>query len=116
MTTWPEARHKAHTTATPLPPTKLPLAEALGATLATPLTTHTPMPAFDTAAMDGYAVAGEPPWTVIGEILAGRPPLPRQADNGPVHARTPRRLTAAVATPARPAAPSLSLHTESRRL
>jgi molybdopterin molybdotransferase len=32
-----------------------------------------PAPAFDAAAMDGYAVAGAGPWRVVGQVLAGGP-------------------------------------------
>ncbi len=59
----------------------LPLAEARGRTLAEPLTCTAMSPAFDNAAMDGYAVAtraldGPGPWTlaVEGLALAGQPP------------------------------------------
>lgn len=32
------------------------------------------LPGFDTASMDGWAVAGDGPWTVVGEVLAGMVP------------------------------------------
>ncbi|MGW1789517.1 molybdopterin molybdotransferase MoeA [Streptomyces tubercidicus] len=38
------------------------LGEALGRTLAAPLTALTDLPSFDTSAMDGWAVAGPGPW------------------------------------------------------
>lgn len=31
------------------------------------------LPSFDTSAMDGWAVAGSAPWTIVGQSLAGRP-------------------------------------------
>ena len=42
---------------------------------------HRRCPPFDVAAMDGWAVAGPGPWTVVGELLAGpgaRPPRRRR--------------------------------------
>jgi molybdopterin molybdotransferase len=69
---WPEARRRAYAAGRPLPPVEVPLADAGGGALAAPLRAQTPAPAFDCAAMDGYAV-GDPagPWTVIGRALAG---------------------------------------------
>ncbi|MFN2540003.1 MAG: molybdopterin molybdotransferase MoeA [Mycobacteriales bacterium] len=55
-------------------PTTVPLAEALGCTLAAPLTSLTDLPAFRTSAMDGWAVAGPGPWLLRpGRALAGSP-------------------------------------------
>ncbi|HWO67294.1 MAG TPA: molybdopterin-binding protein, partial [Umezawaea sp.] len=85
MTGWPEARQAARDAAKPLEAIEVPLPAALGATLAEPLTAHTPMPAFDTSAMDGYAVAGRPPWTLVGEVRAGGrwvPVVPREVNGG----------------------------------
>jgi molybdopterin molybdotransferase len=69
---WASARSAAHAAPEPLPPTTVPLADALGATLAAPLVAASSLPAFDCAAMDGYAV-GSPtgPWRVVGRVLAG---------------------------------------------
>jgi molybdopterin molybdotransferase len=52
---------------------RVPLGEALGEALAEPLTALTDLPSFDTSAMDGWAVSGPGPWTVLGaaSILAG---------------------------------------------
>ncbi|MEV7443142.1 hypothetical protein AB0O22_18715 [Streptomyces sp. NPDC091204] len=51
----------------------MPLAAASGLTLAEDLCTHHPLPAFDTATMDGYAVAGPGPgpWRVRAVVRAG---------------------------------------------
>ena len=68
---WPDARAAAHRAADPLEVIEVALADALGATLAEPLRALAPLPPFDAAAMDGYAVAGEPPWDVVGRVLAG---------------------------------------------
>lgn len=55
----------------PLPEADLELAQALGAALAAPVLALIDHPRFDTAAMDGYAVAGRGPWKVIGHQAAG---------------------------------------------
>jgi molybdopterin molybdotransferase len=68
---WPTARELAHAAARPLPAGTVPLAEAAGLTLAEGIRTALPMPAFDTAAMDGFAVAGAGPWRVRGVLRAG---------------------------------------------
>jgi molybdopterin molybdotransferase len=68
---WPTARACAHAAAGPLAPVELPLAACLGATLAAPLVARTPLPGFDTAALDGYAVRGGGPWRVAGQRHAG---------------------------------------------
>jgi molybdopterin molybdotransferase len=71
---WVEARRAAYAAARPLPAADLPLAEAGGGTLAAPLRAAAPLPGFDCAAMDGYAVGDvEGPWTVVGRAVAGRP-------------------------------------------
>ncbi len=55
---------------------RVPLDEALGQVLADPLAALTDLPAFDTSAMDGWAVAGPGPWRLPegddAGILAGR--------------------------------------------
>ncbi|MEO3820850.1 molybdopterin molybdotransferase MoeA [Plantactinospora sp. B24E8] len=75
-TGWQQARRYARDTARPLPPVQTPLADAVGAALATPLVALSPLPAYDAAAMDGYAVAGPGPWQVTGRVLAGDPHPP----------------------------------------
>ncbi|MGV9664819.1 molybdopterin molybdotransferase MoeA [Nocardia niigatensis] len=57
-----------------IPARRAPLSEALGATLAEPLTAMMALPAADTAAMDGFAVSGRGPrWRLlIGSCTAGR--------------------------------------------
>ncbi|CAL9518274.1 Molybdopterin molybdenumtransferase [Streptomyces sp. enrichment culture] len=55
-----------------LTPVAVPLASALGLTLAAPLMALTDLPSFDTSAMDGWAVSGPGPWDVRDEgVLAG---------------------------------------------
>lgn len=54
-----------------LPMHSVGLREALGCVLAAEVSALVDLPGFDTAAMDGFAVAGEGPWTVRGRVLAG---------------------------------------------
>ncbi|RAG80494.1 molybdopterin molybdenumtransferase MoeA [Streptacidiphilus pinicola] len=75
---WPEARAvAARAGARPLGTVERDAADALGAVLAAPLAAATHLPAFDTSAMDGWAVSGPGPWRLRtpdeGEGLAGRP-------------------------------------------
>jgi len=77
---WGEARRRAHAAARPGPARRVGLAAAAGLTLAEPLLARNPLPAFDTAAMDGYALGepGEPgggagPYRLDGEVRAGDP-------------------------------------------
>src|SRR3954470_18572672 len=64
----------------PLTPVQLPLAKALGSTLAEPLRSLTDVPAYRTSAMDGWAVVGEGPWELrTGRVLAGSAPEPLAA-------------------------------------
>jgi molybdopterin molybdotransferase len=68
---WAAARTTAYEAAAPAPGVRRPLADCAGATLAEPLTARIPLPPWDIAAMDGFAVAGSGPWALIGEVLAG---------------------------------------------
>jgi molybdopterin molybdotransferase len=68
---WDDARATVHAAATPLRSRAVPLIEADGAVLATPLVTLSALPAFDTSSVDGYAVAGPAPWRLVGQVLAG---------------------------------------------
>lgn len=78
---WARARRVAARVAGPLAAVTLPLADPAlpGAALAGPLTARADLPAFDTAAMDGWAVAGPGPWRLrqdggTGGGLAGAVP------------------------------------------
>ncbi|MFG1943739.1 molybdopterin molybdotransferase MoeA [Nonomuraea sp. NPDC048826] len=71
---WPAARDLAARSVRPLPTADLPLSRALGCRLAAPLRALVAVPGADVAAMDGYAVAGPPPWRVLGRVLAGGVP------------------------------------------
>ncbi|WP_433797617.1 molybdopterin molybdotransferase MoeA [Actinoplanes sp. CA-252034] len=68
---WPEAYATARDTAKPLASELTPVVEATGRVLAAAVRCERPVPAFDNAAMDGYAIAGDGPWTVRGRVLAG---------------------------------------------
>ncbi|MEV0826881.1 molybdopterin molybdotransferase MoeA [Nonomuraea rubra] len=70
---WAEARRFAHEAASPAPPVRVALGRAAGLTLAQDLVVATPLPAFDTSAMDGFAVSGAGPWTIAGSARPGRP-------------------------------------------
>ncbi|WP_433041043.1 molybdopterin molybdotransferase MoeA [Dactylosporangium sp. CS-033363] len=74
---WAQAHATARAAAGPLPAIRVPVAEAAGQILAGPIRAAVTAPGFDTAAMDGYAVAGPGPWQVVGRVLAGRPAHPR---------------------------------------
>ena len=88
MTSWPAARRIAYAAGAPLPVVELPLGLAVGAVLAEPLVARWPLPAVDTAAMDGWAVRGPGPWQVVGRILAGEPPPGPLADGQAVEIAT----------------------------
>ena len=93
---WATARQVAGEAATPLPAETRRLADAVGHALAAPLTALTDLPAFDTSAMDGWAVAGPGPWALLSDsISVGRAPQPlvmgaarRIATGAPVPAGT----------------------------
>jgi molybdopterin molybdotransferase len=75
---WASARlaaHRAGSKARP-EPIQTALPDADGATLATPLVTLTDLPAFPTSSVDGFAARGEPPWRLVGQVLAGQTPEP----------------------------------------
>ncbi|MGH3718038.1 MAG: molybdopterin molybdotransferase MoeA [Pseudonocardiaceae bacterium] len=68
---WEQARVLAHAAPEPLAGHRVPLSRAAGLTLAAEIRSCVPLPAFDTAAMDGYAVAGPGPWQLRGQVRAG---------------------------------------------
>ncbi len=93
LTTWARARRAAREAAGALPVVEVPLAAAVGAVLAQPLVSATPLPPFDAAGMDGWAVSGPGPWTVVGELLAGQV-LDRLVDGAAVRVATGAALPA----------------------
>lgn len=75
----------------------VPLAEALGETLAAPLAALTDLPSFDTSAMDGWVVAGPGPWRIRGaadQILAGHAAPAPLVDGEAVRIATGARIPA----------------------
>jgi len=71
---WDAARERAHAAAQPLPAQSVPLASALGTVLAAPVVAPANVPPVDRSAMDGYAVCGSAPWTIVGRVdVAGVP-------------------------------------------
>ncbi|MFJ9341440.1 molybdopterin molybdotransferase MoeA [Streptomyces sp. NPDC101733] len=75
---------------------RVPLADALGEVLASSLDALGDLPSFDTSAMDGWAVAGPGPWSVLagGGILAGAEPPAPLADGEAVRIATGARIPA----------------------
>ncbi len=80
----------------PLPATEMPVHESLGLVLAADAVADGPFPAFDTSAMDGYALrrrtgsfAG---WTVIGRSMAGHEFPGRLGDGEAVRIMTGARV------------------------
>jgi molybdopterin molybdotransferase len=107
---WAQARTRAYAAAAALPTDTVPLAEAVGGTLSAPLVALSALPPFDTAAMDGYAVAGPGPWRVVRRILAGHGDpgalAPGQAAEVATGAPVPRAAEAVLRhEDARPATP-----------
>jgi molybdopterin molybdotransferase len=72
--TWTDARQAARDAAKPLDAVDVALADALGSALAEPIRAHTAVPSFDTSAMDGFAVCGVGPWSLVGQVRAGGRP------------------------------------------
>ncbi|WP_240629702.1 molybdopterin molybdotransferase MoeA [Specibacter cremeus] len=62
--TWEEARAVAFEVADPLPAHAVPLRQGLGRILAADVAALHDMPHYASAAMDGWAVAGSPPWVL----------------------------------------------------
>ncbi|MCJ1715817.1 molybdopterin molybdotransferase MoeA [Curtobacterium sp. VKM Ac-2922] len=84
---WSAARDEAHRQGSLLTgaPVTLDLVASLGRTLAADVRAPGAVPAHDGAAMDGWAVAGAPPWRLGAAIVAGAAPSTRTLEPG--HAR-----------------------------
>ncbi|MFJ4786073.1 molybdopterin molybdotransferase MoeA [Streptomyces sp. NPDC088794] len=95
-TAWAEARAIAARAARSggrRAPVSVRIEDALGLTLAAPLTALTDLPSFDTSAMDGWAVAGPGPWDVRDEgVLAGHGEPARLTDGEAVRIATGARI------------------------
>ncbi|HSU71963.1 MAG TPA: molybdopterin molybdenumtransferase MoeA, partial [Micrococcaceae bacterium] len=59
---WEEARQRAYDCAQPLPAHAVPLRQGTGRILARDIVALQDMPHYASSAMDGWAVAGSPPW------------------------------------------------------
>ncbi len=68
---WHDARETAHACVTRLPLERTNIIEAHGRMTGGPILALTPLPPLPISAMDGWAVSGEGPWTVVGRVLAG---------------------------------------------
>ncbi|WFL79091.1 molybdopterin molybdotransferase MoeA [Altererythrobacter arenosus] len=68
-----EAQARALALAPKMPVVELDAAAAAGRYLASDLHARRTQPPADLSAMDGYAIVGDGPWTVIGESRAGAP-------------------------------------------
>lgn len=86
---WVEARERAHALGAtmPTPTVSTPLADAGGLVLREPVRSRTSLPPHAASAMDGWAVAGEPPWSIGAPIDAGDAP-----DRTPLTAGTARPI------------------------
>lgn len=71
---------------------RVPIAQALGRILAQPIVARSPLPAFDNAAVDGYALVSSrlvdrsPPWElpIVGRVTAGAAPFQPERMDGAV--------------------------------
>lgn len=68
---WDDARLIAHMFARVQPVETVPLIASNGRILASDLVSLTDLPPAHTAMMDGYAVRGDGPWSIVGEVHAG---------------------------------------------
>ncbi|WP_426514109.1 molybdopterin molybdotransferase MoeA [Dactylosporangium sp. McL0621] len=93
-TAWSDAHATAWGAAGPLAPALTAIRCAAGQILAAPIVAATPAPAFDAAAMDGYAVSGPPPWRVAGQVRAGGPQFARLFPGSAVEIATGARVPA----------------------
>jgi molybdopterin molybdotransferase len=84
---WSRARAAAHAAVGPVAPRVLAVEAVAGSVLAVDALALADLPAADSSAMDGWAVAGDPPWrigpgaagTTAGAVLAGDVPAARPA-------------------------------------
>lgn len=71
---WNRARRLAHASGQRLPSESIRVAAADRRVLADQVAARTPLPPHDASAMDGWAVSGAAPWSIIGEVRAGAVP------------------------------------------
>ena len=70
---WDEARDKASLVASSLHAEKVGLTQSLNRTLARDCVALVDLPTYTTSSMDGWAVSGNGPWKIIGDVKAGEP-------------------------------------------
>ena len=69
---WDQAYSIASQSFSRLDSQEVSLTEAIGRTLAKDALSFCDLPAFETSSMDGWAVSGEGPWRLIGEVVTGK--------------------------------------------
>jgi len=70
---WEQARSEAYGSWKKLPAEVVSIDACLNRTLAKDVIAFVELPTYPTSAMDGYAVAGSGPWSIVGEVKAGAP-------------------------------------------
>ena len=70
---WEQARSEAYGSWKKLPAEKLSIDACVNRTLAKDALALVELPTYPTSAMDGYAVSGSGPWSIVGEVKAGAP-------------------------------------------
>ena len=71
---WNEARWRAHASGQILGTQSIAVRSGDRRVLAERVHARTPLPPHDASAMDGWAVCGPGPWSVIAQVLAGAVP------------------------------------------
>jgi len=69
--TWTQARDSAHRLGHRLDSELVPIAQVDRRVSAAPINALTDLPGFTASAMDGWAVRGPEPWTIVGSVNAG---------------------------------------------
>lgn len=85
---WDEARKRAAGVAASLHVEKVALAQSLNRTLSKDCVALVDLPNYTTSSMDGWAVAGDGPWKIIGDVKAGEPFVGELADGTAVRIAT----------------------------
>lgn len=70
---WDQAREFAANFAQPIDTEIVPVSDCLDRVIAIDAKSLVALPTYETSAMDGYAVCGDGPWKIVGEIKAGAP-------------------------------------------
>ena len=68
---WDVARKVAAESFTQLSSELIPISQSAGRVVASDLHALSPLPFYDTSAMDGWVVSGDGPWKIVGEIPTG---------------------------------------------